>query len=628
MAPASWTDGPRDDGGNSMAVFPFVLDSRWPCGEGAGSLSLLTTPLASTTLLSHVQAVVASVTREPIMVVSPPDVDGEYDERVVVAAAPYVKGVVPASRMADIVRGYEPSDALLLLNPLCYPMEGFALAALSALAGKGETYAMVRHLVALDVQGSGTKELAMLDPEGQVQRIQRYYDGLTWLNTQGVACSLVPVSCARLADSRAFGSLPELRRALAVLGVPCQDMPLQGEVLDLGQAHGLLHLSERAVLAEIVRPLGPTQTALAHDVRVGQGCRIDPTARLYGPLIVQDNVVIEAGAAVIGPALLGAGSRIGARAIVAQCLIGRDVSVREGAAERHRVVGVTGQQDAALERDRAAPSTDRHVCAALAGPVAARSVPGDGTSKRRYLGVKRVIDTVVALLGLVFLSPLWLLVAAAIKLSSRGPVLFGHLREGKDGKVFRCWKFRTMVRDAHLHQREFYGQNVVDGPQFKLAHDPRITWVGQRLRTSNIDEIPQLLNVLCGEMSLIGPRPSPFRENQICVPWRLARLSVRPGITGLWQVCRHDRAHGDFHQWIHYDMLYVRRRSWWLDVKILLATLLTFGGRWGVPLSWLIPQAKLHPEFDLTSSVSWAPTSWRVSIESRSDVRASTAGSY
>jgi hypothetical protein len=120
-----------------------------------------------------------------------------------------------------------------------------------------------------------------------------------------------------------------------------------------------------------------------------------------------------------------------------------------------------------------------------------------------------------------------------------------------------------------------------------------VTPVGRWLRATNLDELPQLFNVARGEMSLIGPRPSPFRENQICVPWRRARLSVRPGITGLWQVCRDARTCGDFHQWICYDTLYVRHLSLTLDFKILAATLLSMGGQWSVPLRWLIPHPRL-----------------------------------
>jgi lipopolysaccharide/colanic/teichoic acid biosynthesis glycosyltransferase len=109
-------------------------------------------------------------------------------------------------------------------------------------------------------------------------------------------------------------------------------------------------------------------------------------------------------------------------------------------------------------------------------------------------------------------------------------------------------------------------------------------------------------------MSLVGPRPSPFRENQVCVPWREARLSVQPGITGFWQVCRHDRSSGDFHQWIEYDLLYVQHRSFWLDVKILVSTLVTLGGKAGhMPSSWLVPTASV--ELDMTPSLVARPAS-------------------
>ena len=141
-----------------------------------------------------------------------------------------------------------------------------------------------------------------------------------------------------------------------------------------------------------------------------------------------------------------------------------------------------------------------------------------------------------------------------------------------------------------------YKNSEVDGPQFKMRDDPRVTRLGRILRNTNIDELPQLFNVVLGDMSLVGPRPSPFRENQICVPWRRARLSVRPGITGLWQVCRdEDRLKGDFHEWIFYDVTYVRHFSIALDVKILVATVLTMGGRRSVALSRLLPHLAAGP---------------------------------
>jgi len=209
--------------------------------------------------------------------------------------------------------------------------------------------------------------------------------------------------------------------------------------------------------------------------------------------------------------------------------------------------------------------------------------------KKVQMGIKRVIDVVASICVLVVFSPLLAIVALIVKLDSKGPLFFMHQREGKGGKVFPCIKFRTMGKDAHAQQKELYAKSELDGPQFKMDHDPRVTRVGAFLRATNIDELPQFVNVLLGQMSIIGPRPSPFRENQVCVPWRRARLSVNPGITGLWQVCRSvDRSEGDFHEWIFYDTIYVKRFSLWLDVKIFLATVVTLGGRWNVPLSWIV----------------------------------------
>jgi lipopolysaccharide/colanic/teichoic acid biosynthesis glycosyltransferase len=149
-----------------------------------------------------------------------------------------------------------------------------------------------------------------------------------------------------------------------------------------------------------------------------------------------------------------------------------------------------------------------------------------------------------------------------------------------------------MVPGADILQRQLSRMNKVDGPQFKIDRDPRLTRVGRFLAAANLDELPQLANVLLGQMSLVGPRPSPFRENQLCVPWREGRLSVRPGITGLWQVCRHDRDKGDFHQWIYYDLLYVQSMSFWLDLKILVSTFLAFAWGGHVRLSWLMAPEK------------------------------------
>lgn len=192
---------------------------------------------------------------------------------------------------------------------------------------------------------------------------------------------------------------------------------------------------------------------------------------------------------------------------------------------------------------------------------------------RSYLFAKRVLDVTVSAAALIALLPLLVIVACLIKLTSRGPVFYAHIRQGLDGKEFPCLKFRSMRTGAHAIQAQLRAMNEVDGPQFKMTCDPRVTRLGNWLRKSNIDELPQLLNVLVGQMSLVGPRPSPDQENQYCPAWRRARLSTKPGITGLWQVLRNrEECTSDFQEWIYYDVEYARHRCFWLDLQILFYT--------------------------------------------------------
>jgi lipopolysaccharide/colanic/teichoic acid biosynthesis glycosyltransferase len=420
------------------------------------------------------------------------------------------------------------------------------------------------------------------DPDGRVRRIQRYYHFVTWPFTAGISCSLLPVSCALLALDLPFGSLPELRRALAARGIASRDIPLAEGAFDVSQERGLLALNERVVLESAGREKGGE--APAERVLAGKGCRIHPSARIIGPVVLQDEVEVEEGATIVGPTAIGAGSSVGRGAIVAQCLVGRGSQVAAGTNVRHRVL---------FGEVTAEPASSSAAAAPLAplpsdGRAGSHELAFENRRRPLYPRFKRAAEAVASALGLAALSPFLLFVAALVKLASKGPVLYGDEREGKDGRLFRCWKFRTMVAGAHARQRSLQSKNQVDGPQFKIEADPRVTRLGAFLRDTCIDELPQLINVVVGEMSLVGPRPSPFRENQMCIPWREARLSVRPGITGLWQVCRRKRAKGDFHQWIYYDLLYVRHQSLWVDLKILVATLVSLGGKWSVPLSWIV----------------------------------------
>ncbi len=190
-----------------------------------------------------------------------------------------------------------------------------------------------------------------------------------------------------------------------------------------------------------------------------------------------------------------------------------------------------------------------------------------------FLISKRLFDIAVSTAVLLAVLPLLLGLALAVVISDGRPIFYGHLRQSRGGRLFRCWKFRTMRRDADRMTRELQSLNRCDGPQFYIVDDPRVTRIGRFMRRYHLDELPQFWNVLIGDMSIVGPRPSPDSENQYCPPWRETRLSVRPGITGLWQVER-TRAPGlDFQEWIRFDTEYVRNAGFLLDCRILLKTI-------------------------------------------------------
>jgi exopolysaccharide biosynthesis polyprenyl glycosylphosphotransferase len=185
---------------------------------------------------------------------------------------------------------------------------------------------------------------------------------------------------------------------------------------------------------------------------------------------------------------------------------------------------------------------------------------------------KRVLDFTVALAAIILLAPLMVLVAAAIKLTSKGPVLFVHHRIGLNKRKFNIYKFRTMVSDAEERIHELEHLNQMSGPVFKIKDDPRITRVGGFLRKTSIDELPQLFNVLKGDMSLVGPRPLPVRDYAgFSEDWHRRRFSVPPGITCFWQI--EGRNTIPFEKWMELDLQYVNEWSLWLDLKILLKTI-------------------------------------------------------
>jgi lipopolysaccharide/colanic/teichoic acid biosynthesis glycosyltransferase len=183
---------------------------------------------------------------------------------------------------------------------------------------------------------------------------------------------------------------------------------------------------------------------------------------------------------------------------------------------------------------------------------------------------KRGLDLLGASAIVLLASPLMLAAAVAVKLSSSGPVLFAQRRDGLGGRPFTMYKFRTMAVDAEQRKAQLRAFSEQDGPAFKMTHDPRVTRVGRLLRASSIDELPQLWNVLRGEMSLVGPRPLPCDESAACEAWQRRRLTVTPGLTCIWQVA--GRSLVSFAEWVRMDLQYVGRRTPLHDLKLLLLT--------------------------------------------------------
>ena len=188
-----------------------------------------------------------------------------------------------------------------------------------------------------------------------------------------------------------------------------------------------------------------------------------------------------------------------------------------------------------------------------------------------YAVLKRAFDLVVSLAAVMLLVPIIPLVAAMIKLDTAGPVLFRQDRVGRNGRIFKFYKFRSMYAGAEQKRKEIEALNEQDGPVFKARSDPRVTNVGKFLRRSSLDEIPQIFNVVKGEMSVVGPRPPLPSEVEHYQPWHRRRLEVTPGITCLWQISGRSRL--SFNEWMRLDMEYLKHRSFKTDLLILLKTI-------------------------------------------------------
>lgn len=195
---------------------------------------------------------------------------------------------------------------------------------------------------------------------------------------------------------------------------------------------------------------------------------------------------------------------------------------------------------------------------------------------RTYFMIKRLIDIIGSLCGIILLSPVILITAIAIKLTSKGPVFFAQERVGQYGEVFKMYKFRSMVQDAEELLTKLKEKNEMSGPMFKMKDDPRITTVGRFIRKTSVDELPQLINILKGEMSLVGPRPNLPREVVKFTPYQRLKLVAKPGLTCYWQVM--GRSSIGFEEWMELDIKYIKERNTWIDIKLIFKTFMVLFG--------------------------------------------------
>ena len=321
----------------------------------------------------------------------------------------------------------------------------------------------------------------------------------------------------------------------------------------------------------------PQARAIGDGVWVMPGASLEPGCVVEGPVLFGRDCRIGRGTHVIGPAVLGDDAQVGENSFVGGSVLLKGTVLPSNFRVWQSVLAPgEGLEEGGSVLYAWMNRQSSWLPTAVQAEFDSVAVPSTRAlllkNPRLFSALKRGIDIAGALVGLAITLPMYPFIAAAIKLESRGPVFFVHRRQTIGGKEFGCVKFRTMQPDTHLLQLKL--ANEVDGPQFYIRDDPRVTRVGRLLRRTRLDETPQFWNVLLGDMSLVGPRPSPHGENQYCPAWREARLSVRAGLTGLWQTQGSpDRSAGGFHEWIHYDGQYLRHYSFKTDLKVLWDTL-------------------------------------------------------
>lgn len=386
----------------------------------------------------------------------------------------------------------------------------------------------------VNINGSSYDERIVLDERGSVERIERLY-GPSKTNSQRVFISTRRAMAAQWQSaSSSRDAWSHLRRRVNWSHIARHRTA--GRWFATDEVH-----TSRQLLLELVERWDDPGRVIASIVQASRGVWMHQ--QHPGKHMLETTV--------IGPVWIG----MGAAMPHAQCIIGPRFLEDAPSLAAQRTTSV------------------RQVHEIIQGEPASRPLI-QPSAKPMYETAKRAFDVLFSSLLLVILSPLLAAIALAIIIDSGTPVLFRHRRQTRGGVTFECLKFRTMRVGSERLAASLLADNICDGPQVCIRDDPRTTRIGRILRRLQLDELPQFWNVLRGEMSVVGPRPSPERENQICPAWRELRLSVRPGVTGLWQLHRTRNDGEDFQEWIRYDIAYVRNASFWLDLSICARTAL------------------------------------------------------
>ena len=432
------------------------------------------------------------------------------------------------------------------------------------------------------------REKVRLTAQGTVAGVRRLYSdsaepvpfSTDWPHHLFVKTDVLDQVLTNRTLPQSFSALLQRCRSKAVM---LRAINVGGTVLDLDTEEGLLgFLATRCKSS--AQNYHNVNNKSQKEIFDKDGITISDSARLFGKILFGRNVSIGKNAIIVGPTIISNDVKIAQGAVIRASIVGPGVRVPKNYLIQNRVVIGSGSKREIMrlgsylqccQKQAKRNKTGRITAATNGKAIYKNSSPNNFRTWLRfsYAGCfKRIADIVAAITVLILFAPILPIIALAMKLTSRGPIFFKDIRQGLYGRAFNCLKFRTMLVGADKLQEKLRVLNQADGPQFKIVDDPRLSAVGRFLRDTYIDEIPQFLNVLLGQMSVVGPRPSPESENILCPFWRDARLSVRPGITGLWQVCRTRQPMKDFQEWIYYDTKYVRELSLWMDLWICWQT--------------------------------------------------------